>query len=45
MLSKQNTSAAINRRMRDPQFTWLDAPPRAKKWRRRSGMLLQDADF
>jgi hypothetical protein len=30
MLSKQNTSAAINRRMRDPRFTWLDAPRRAK---------------
>src|SRR5262249_3918109 len=26
MLSKQNTSAAINRRMRDPRFNWLDAP-------------------
>jgi hypothetical protein len=26
MLSKQNTSAAINRRMRDPRFSWLDAP-------------------
>jgi hypothetical protein len=25
MLSKQNTSAAINRRMRDPKFTSLDA--------------------
>jgi len=25
-LSKQNTSAAINRRMRDPRFNWLDAP-------------------
>jgi hypothetical protein len=30
MLSKQNTSAAINGRMRDPRFTWLDAPRRAK---------------
>jgi hypothetical protein len=30
MLSKQNTGAAINRRMRDPRFTWLDAPRRAK---------------
>ena len=26
MLSKQNTNAAINRRMRDPRFNWLDAP-------------------
>jgi len=26
MLSKQNTSAAINRRMSDPRFNWLDAP-------------------
>src|SRR5215471_5288478 len=26
MLSKQSTNAAINRRMRDPQFTSLDAP-------------------
>src|SRR5215467_9843619 len=25
MSSKQSTSAAINRRMRDPRFTWLDA--------------------
>jgi hypothetical protein len=25
MLNKQNTSAAINRRMRDPRFNWLDA--------------------
>src|SRR5262249_1565802 len=26
MLSKQNMSAAINHRMRDPRFNWLDAP-------------------
>jgi hypothetical protein len=26
MSSKQSTSAAINRRMRDPKFTSLDAP-------------------
>src|SRR5262249_17166927 len=26
MLSKQNKSAAIKRRMRDPRFSWLDAP-------------------
>src|SRR5215813_1807143 len=26
MWSKQSTSAAINRRIRDPEFTWLDAP-------------------
>ena len=26
MLSKQNTSPAINRRMPDPRFNWLDAP-------------------
>src|SRR5262249_46747457 len=26
MLSKQNMSAAINRRMRDPRFNWPDAP-------------------
>jgi hypothetical protein len=26
MLSKQSTSAAINRRMRDPRFDWPDAP-------------------
>jgi hypothetical protein len=26
MLSRQNTSAAINRRMSDPRFNWLDAP-------------------
>jgi hypothetical protein len=25
ILSKQNTSAAINRRMRDPRFNWLAA--------------------
>jgi hypothetical protein len=28
--SKQSTSAAINCRMRDPKFTSLDAPRRAK---------------
>src|SRR5262245_12428726 len=26
MLCKQNTSAAINRRMHDTRFNWLDAP-------------------
>jgi hypothetical protein len=26
MWSKQSTSAASNRRIRDPEFTWLDAP-------------------
>src|SRR5262249_30265648 len=25
-LSKKNTSVAINRRMLDPRFSWLDAP-------------------
>jgi hypothetical protein len=26
MWSKQSTSAVINRRIRDPELTWLDAP-------------------
>jgi hypothetical protein len=31
MLSRQKTSAAINRRMSDPRFNWLDAPPVARQ--------------
>jgi hypothetical protein len=45
MLNKQNTSAAINRRMRDPRFNWLDAPRGELNSRRRSRMLLQDSDY
>src|SRR5262249_59211148 len=44
MLNKQNTSAAINHRMRDPRFNWLDAPRGELNSRRRSRMLLQDKD-
>ena len=43
MLSKQSTNAAINRRMRDPQFTSLDAPAASKNSRHCSEVLLQDA--
>src|SRR5262245_20883626 len=32
MLCKQNTSAAINRRMCDPRFNWLDAPRGERKF-------------
>jgi len=42
MLSKQNTSAAINRRMRDPRFNWLDAQRGELNSRRCSRMLPQD---
>jgi hypothetical protein len=45
MLNKQNTTAAINRRMRDPRFNWLDAPRGELNSRRRSRMLLQDSDY
>jgi hypothetical protein len=45
MLSKQNRSAAINHRMGDPPvYRARRAARRAKKWRRRSEMPLQDAD-
>jgi hypothetical protein len=44
MLSKQNTNAAINRRMRDPRFNWLDAPRGELKFAASLGMLLQDTD-
>jgi hypothetical protein len=43
MSSKQSTSAAINRRMRDPQFTSLDAPAASKNSRHCSEVLLQEA--
>jgi hypothetical protein len=36
-------SAAINRRMRDPQFTSLDAPAASKNSQPCSEVLLQDA--
>jgi hypothetical protein len=45
MLSKQNTSAAINRRMRDPQFNWLDATRGELNSRRCSRMMLQDTGY
>jgi hypothetical protein len=45
MLSKQNTSVAINRRMSDPRFNWLDAPRAELNSRRCSRMLLQDSDY
>src|SRR5215813_9305075 len=44
MSSNQSTSAAINRRMRDPQFPSLDAPAASKNSRHCSEVLLQDAD-